>query len=151
MPVTDADRLVAAGIPLTLGGREVRVRYTLRSWKEAEDRFETTANVLGLLRGLTTPNHPEAIEVKKDVGTVIPLLWCGLLHEGLTLDDVFELGNMRDLRIYVDAIMDAVSEGTPGPGSGKEGAVGEMAASPGPTTTTPSPSDTAAAMASSGA
>lgn len=42
MPATDADRIAADGIPLTLGGREVRVRYTLRSWKEAEDRFGLT-------------------------------------------------------------------------------------------------------------
>ena len=148
MTTTDADRLAADGIPLTLGGREVRVRYTLRSWKEAEDRFESLANVLGLMRGLIGIQDDQAVEVKKEVGTIVPLLWCGLLHEGLTLDQVYDLGVIRDLRLYVDAIVAAVSEGTPGPGRGNDeaGAVD----SPGPTTTTSSPSATAAVMATSG-
>jgi hypothetical protein len=147
MSVTDADRIAAAGIPLTLGGREVRVRYTLRSWKEAEDRFGSLEEVLDLLRGLI--GEEGAKPVPKRVGTVMPLLWAGLLHEGLTLDEVYELGSIHDLKPYVDAIVASISEGTPGPGPGKDVAAAD--ASLGPTTTTPSPSGMAVAMASSGA
>ena len=147
MTVTDADRIAAAGIPLTLGGREVRVRYTLRSWREAEDRFGSLEEVLALMRGLIGAKGADAKPVKKEVGTIIPLLWMGLLHEGLTEDDVFDLGSIGELRLYRDTILEAITEGTPGPGPGKEAGVAD---SPGTTTTSPSPSATDAAMASSG-
>lgn len=148
MPVSDADRIAADGIPLTLGGREVRVRYTLRSWKEAEDRFGSLDDVFTLLRGLIDAPGDDAEPVKKKVGTIIPLLWMGLLHEGLSEEQVYDLGVIKEILIYRDAILEAISEGTPEPGRGKE----EAAAvdSPGPTTTTPPPSDMAVAMSSSG-
>jgi hypothetical protein len=147
MSVTDADRIAAAGIPLTLGGREVRVRYTLRSWKEAEDRFGSTEKAFAVLRGIGGIEDDRAAKIEKDVGTVIALLWMGLLHEGLTEDDVYELGHLSDFPTYRNVILEAVNEGVPRPGPGKE----EAAASPGAPTTTPSPSDSAAVMASSGA
>ena len=142
MSVTDADRIAAEGIPLTLGGREVRVRYTLRSWKEAEDRFGSLEEVLAIMRRLLAGEEP------KEVGTTVTLLWAGLLHEGLSLNDVYELGDIYERGTYQQAILNAISEGTPGPGPGKD----EVAAadSPGATTTSPSPSDSVAAMASSG-
>lgn len=142
MSVTEADRIAAAGIPLTLGGREVRVRYTLRSWKEAEDRFGSLEEVLAILRRLLADEEP------KPVGTTMTLLWAGLLHEGLSLDELYELGDIHERGVYANAILEAVTQGTPRPGSGKDAAA--AVDSPGPTTTTPSPSDTAAAMASSG-
>lgn len=143
MSVTDADRLAAAGIPLTLGGREVRVRYTLRSWKEAEDRFGSLEEVLAIMRRLL------AGEEKREVNTIIPLLWAGLLHEGLTLDEVYDLGDIHDRGVYTDTILAAIAEGTPGPGPGKDSAAVDV--SPGSTTTTPPLSDSAVVMASSGA
>lgn len=141
MSVTDADRIAAAGIPLTLGGREVRVRYTLRSWKEAEDRFGSLEEVLAILRRLLAGDEP------KPVGTTMTLLWAGLLHEGLSLDDVYELGDIHERGVYATAILSAISEGTSGPGPGKDAGAAD---SPGATITTPSPSATDAAMASSG-
>ncbi len=140
MSVTDADRIAAAGIPLTLGGREVRVRFTLRSWKEAEDRFGSMEEALAVLRRLINDEEP------KPVAATMALLWAGLLHEGLTLDDVYDLGSIHERPNYAQAVLQAISDGTPRAGSGKEAA----AASPGTATTTPSPSDTDAAMASSG-
>lgn len=142
MSVTDADRIAAAGIPLTLGGREVRVRYTLRSWKEAEDRFGSLEEVIAILRRLL------AGEEKKEIGTIVPLLWAGLVHEGLSLDDVYELGDIHQRGAYASAVLAAIGEGSPGPGPGKDEAVVD---SPGATTTTPQPSATAAATPSSGA
>ena len=143
MAVTDADRIAADGIPLTLGGRELRVRYTLRSWKHAEDRFGSLEEVLAILYRLIDGTQD------KQVGTVIPLLWMGLLHEGITEDEVYDLATIGALRSYVAAILAAVDQGSSGSGPGKDEA--EVADSLGSTTTTPSPSDSVAAMASSGA
>ena len=142
MSVTDADRIAAAGIPLTLGGREVRVRYTLRSWKEAEDRFGSLREVFAIMGRLSDGSED------KQVGTLIPLLWMGLLHEGMTEHEVFEAGDILLLSEYRDAILAAIDQGSSEPGRGKDAAA--AVDSPGPTTTTPSPSATAAAMASSG-
>lgn len=146
MSDTTARQIAADGIPLTIGGREVRVRYTLRSWKEAEDRFGSTDKAFAVLRALAGVEDERAAKIDKDVGTVVALLWMGLLHEGLTENDIFELGQLGDFPEYRHAILAAINEGIPGPGPGKE----EAAASPGPPTTTPSPSVSAAVMASSG-
>ena len=145
MSVTEADRIAAAGIPLTLGGREVRVRFCMHSWREIEDRYESLEQGIDVLRQMlnATPKAP----FKKPVRPTGEMLWAALYHEGMTEDEVLDLMDVHDLTSYQAALFAAVVEGTPGPGPGKD----ELAAdSPGPTTTTPSPSDTAAAMASSG-
>ncbi len=146
MSVTDADRIAAAGIPLTLGGREVRVRFTMRSWKEAEDRFGSLEEAFSILRRMSSLVPEE--QLGKPIGPTMAFLWMALIHEGLTEDEVYYLCDIHDLLRYQAAILSALAEGTPGPGPGKDMGV---VASPGPTTTTPSPSATGAVMATSGA
>ena len=143
--IHDADRIAADGITLNLAGRQVRVRYTMRSWRMVEDRFGSMAAALAALRWMVAPADTEP--VAKPVDATITLLAAGLLHEGLTEDDLWDATNITDLHAYQAAVLQAVDQGTPGPGPGK-GAAAD--GSRGATTTTPSPSDSAAAMASSG-
>ena len=145
MSVTDADRIAAAGIPLTLGGREVRVRFCMHSWREIEDRYESLDEGIETLRRMlkASPDAP----FKKPLRPTAEMLWAALYHEGMTEDEVLEAMDIHELTTYQGALIAAVVEGTPGPGPGKDEAVVD---SPGATTTTPQPSATAAAMASSG-
>lgn len=143
--IHDADRIAAAGISLTLAGRQVQVRYTMRSWRLVEARFGSMSAALAALRWMSTPDQAEP--VAKPVDATITLLAAGLLHEGLTEDDLWDATNITDLHAYQAAVLEAVNQGTPGPGPGKDAAAD---GSPGATTTTPSPSGSAAAMASSG-
>lgn len=145
MTVADADRIAAEGIPLTLAGRQVQVRYTMRSWRLVEARFGSMSAALAALRWMAKPDDVEP--VAKPVDATITLLAAGLLHEGLSEDDLWDATNITDLHAYQAAVLEAINQGTPGPGPGKDVAADGF---PGATTTTPSPSASAAAMASSG-
>ena len=39
MTITDSDRILAAGIPITVDGEERRLRYSFRALKVLEDHF----------------------------------------------------------------------------------------------------------------
>lgn len=142
----DADRIAAEGIALTLAGRQVHVRYTMRSWRQVEARFGSMSAALAALRWMASPDDVEP--VAKPVDATVTLLAAGLLHEGLTEDDLWDCTDIHELHAYQAAILEAINQGTPGPGPGKEAAAD---GSPGAITTTPSPSASAVAMASSGA
>lgn len=109
---TDSDRILAAGVPLTLAdGREVRVRYSMRSLKEMEDRYGSLEEPLRLVHGLFSGT------TKRQVTTLVPMLAFGLLHEdGLTEDALYDLTEPKRRAEYLGIVSDAIGEALPAPG-----------------------------------
>lgn len=112
MPATDSDRILAAGVPLTLAdGREVRVRYSMRSLKEMEDRYGSLEEPLRLVHGLFDGS------TKRHITTLVPMLAFGLLHEeGITEDGLYDLTDTTRRVEYLKVISDAIGEALPAPG-----------------------------------
>lgn len=152
---TEADRILAAGVPLTLAtGRTVTLRYNMRSLKSIEDRFGSVAAMTVALNGIIPMNGKPPTN-GKIVSTVVPMLALGLTEEGITEDALLDDGllSWSEMRgSYFDAIAEALDQAfpppTPSPGKGPE--VEPTIASNGDASTTPPPSSVAA-MASSGA
>lgn len=127
---TESDRILAAGIPLTLAdGREVRVRYSMRSLKRMEDHYGSTEAPLRLAQGLFDGS------TKCQFTTIVSLLAFGLLHEeGLTEDALDDLTEPRRRHEYVSIVADAIGEALPAPGKAETEA--ETASSHGDASTT---------------
>lgn len=141
--VTEADRIVAAGVPIKLlDGRTVQVRYGFRGLKMLEDTFGSIAAVQGVVQSVSTG---------KAFGPVADLLAAGLVAEGLSADDLLDALDPRLLPAYVDAFGAALEEAFPAPEEPDDsGKVLSTNGSPGPPSTTPAPSDSAAAKPTSG-
>lgn len=151
MPTNESDRILAAGVQLTLaGGRLVHLRYSMRSLKMFEDTFGSVSEVHHLLNGLI-PDTPEGDPSNvKVVSTLVPILAAGLRHEGITEDDLYDgLAEWDQRTAYFDAIMDALDQAFPtpstSPGKGSE----QASSSPGESSTTQPPAS-AEATSSSG-
>lgn len=114
---TEADRLEAAGVPITLtDGREVWLRYSMRSLKSFEDNFGSVTAAVESLNGLFPRNgKPPANE--KAVSTLLPLLAAGLLHEGLDEEALYDLTSFFDKDAYLVAISAALDQAFPLPAS----------------------------------
>lgn len=125
---TDSDRILAAGIPFTLiDGREVRLRYTMRSLKMLEDEFDSLTKVETVLSG---------DEDSKKIGPLMSVLAAGLIHENLSAESLLDLTNPSQLQDYADLIGKAFNEAFP-ESSGK---AEEVPVSPGVTGTSSPPS-----------
>jgi hypothetical protein len=100
---TDSDRLLAAGaFPVTLSdGRTLNLRYTMRSLKMIED----TIGTLDLRRGMR--------EDGKQVNTIVPALAAGLIHEDISLEEMWDLADPMHLAEYAPVILDAIDEAFP--------------------------------------
>jgi hypothetical protein len=153
MTASESDRILAPGVLLKLAtGREVTLRFSLRSLKILEDRFGSVASMTTELNGII-PRNGIAPSNGKIIGTVVPVLAAGLAGEGITEDELLDgpLLEWSELRgAYFDAIAEALDQAfpppTPSPGKDAEVAT----ASNGVASTTQPPSSVAA-MASSGA
>lgn len=138
---TDSDRLLAEGSPLILSdGRTVHVRFTMRSLKALEDAFGDFDTVQKTLTSTTGAK----------VGPMIEVLAAGLIHEGLTADDLYDLTSPGALQSYVAVISDALEQAFPDP-TGEVPKVGSADGSRGVTSTTSPPFATAAPTSISGA
>ena len=141
---TAGDRILAAGVPIVLGdGREVRLRFSNRSVKMLEDEFGSLAAMQGALGDTDNPD-------RKVIGPICTVLTAGLLHEGLSFDDVLDLTEPKLLSTYSQAIATAFAQafGTDDPGAAAEGKA--PSPSTGPSGTTSQPVATDVAMTSSG-
>lgn len=109
---SDADRLLAEGVPLTLtDGREVYLRYGMRALKMLEDKFgslEVAQNALG--------------GGGKMIGPLMDLLSAGLAHEGISADELLDLVDPYSLEKYTELLIAAFDQAFPA-SSGKGGAV----------------------------
>lgn len=100
---SDSDRLLAAGAPITLiDGREVRLRYGMRAMKNLEDE-------LGSIEAV----HEAVNGTGKKFGPLVTVIYCGLSHEQIEQDDLFDLLDTRRLEEYSEAIGAAFHEAFP--------------------------------------
>lgn len=117
MTTTDADRLAAEGQPLSLAdGRTVHVKYTLRSLRAIEKRW-------GSLRAVDTliPTDDEGQPVGEIIDPLTELLACGLLHEGISADDLLDLIHPAQIQAAFEVAAVALAEGMPAPTQQEEG------------------------------
>lgn len=143
----DGTRLLAQGEPLTLtDGRQVSIRYGMRSLLELERRFGGLAAVQGAIsQDGTGPMIEPSLQ----------LISCGLLHEHdgngapLTPDRLAELLPADGYQRAVETAAKAMHEAFPTPAQG-ELASGAANGSPGPSGTTPRPSSSDAPTTSGG-
>lgn len=148
MAPNEGDRILAAGVALTLAdGRDVRVKYSMRSLKALEDTFGSIEAAHRALLGLLGP----AATNRKIVGTIVPWLAAGLLHEGIAEAALWDLVRIEDLGRYLDVVFAGVDEAFPPPASPGKGEGDEpVGASSGDGSTTPPPDASGAATPSSG-
>lgn len=140
MPATESDRILAAGVEVPLAdGRTVALRYTLRSLKAFEDTFGSVAAALDALNALYTGAN------EKKIGTIIPSLAAGLIHERITEDALYDgLAKEHEMAVYLNAITEALDQAFPPPSKASPGKDGPEASSGDASTTPPTASDTTA-------
>lgn len=138
---TDADRLEAAGIPLRLGERDVRVRFSMRSMKALEKRFGSLSALNEEVKLLLADKHPRPHDALTDI------LPAALLHEKGAEDALLDLAPVNYPACF-NALIDAITVDF-NSGKAPEGDQGDET-SPGATSTTSPPSGSAEATASSG-
>lgn len=143
---TDAERVIAEGVPLTLAdGTEVRLRFGMRALKRLDTAyggFERFGEVLSAHDTLTdmAPDLFAAITAASVSNGVTP--------EQLEAHDP----TPRDLKRYRDAVFAALEQSFPERAPGEPGAdppTAQAEASPGPGSTTSPPSGSDAATPSS--
>lgn len=91
-------------IPLQLGGKERRLRFTLNSFAELEDAYGSVDAAMAKLQG-------------GSMKAVRKLIWAGLLHEDETLTET-QVGNMLDvsnLQEFTEALTKALGTAMPEP------------------------------------
>lgn len=148
MSASDSDRLLAAGVPLTLAdGKPRTLRFTMRSLKAFEDHFGSVGAATDALN--TVSASPRDTKL---VSTLVPVLAIGL--EDVTEDDLYD-GNLLALNdmmdVYFPAISAALDQAFPAPGKDEAAAPAAAAGSPGPASTTRPQADLVGATTSSGA
>lgn len=109
--MTDSDRLLATGVPITLSdGRTPRLRYGMRGLKALEDEFGSINNAIDLVNG----------EVAGKVFTpLVKLLAAGLIQEELDEDALLDLLVPAWLDEYSTALQAAFEEAFPSASPGK--------------------------------
>lgn len=149
MTITDSDRILAAGIPITVDGEERRLRYSFRALKVLEDHFGSLgAAVDAIARVLNDGMNGERIIVDLAV-----LVAAGLDDDPDTiLDRLAGSDSWMIVRDAAVACTDAWIEAFPQAVTVEPGKAGEPAetASTGGTSTTSPPSPADAQMATSG-
>lgn len=138
MAVKDSDRILAAGVPVVLAGREMRLRFGLRALKLLEDKFGS----LQVIEQLTNGDG-------KVIGPLCTIIAAGLSHEGVTEDDILDNVSPGEIQTLMDAAAVALAEAFPDTEGKAEAAA--PAASPGIPGTGSRPAATAEAMTVSGA
>jgi hypothetical protein len=137
--MSNPSKLLARGVEVTLAdGRVARLRFGMRELAELEDLF-------GSLNG-----SQEALAGGKTFKSTAQLLAIGLAHEGLTLEQLWDLLIPADTHLYAEAIVDAISQSFPdsdGPGNSE---AGTTTGSPSSTGTTSPSSSSAGPSTSSG-
>lgn len=139
MPTLVPEPVTYRGEPFTLAGRDLRVRYTMRSLLFIEERFGSiTAMQEQISRGSGGPILTIGLD----------LLAAGLLHEHdgagapLTREELVELVDPRTIGEVLDMCGRALQAAFPQPDPAQE-ASGSGSASPGPTGSTSAPSPAA--------
>lgn len=145
MSITDADRLVAAGRPITLAdGSIVRLRFGFRGLLALEESFGSLTAVEEILSQVAEGKG-------KLLDPLVRLLAAGLVSEGLGFDAVADRLDIARLESYVEALVVALEEALPAAKVGKGAtAVVPTNGSLGPTSTTSPPSGSIEATTSSG-
>lgn len=150
--ITEAQRLRAAGVPVTLADGQVHhIRYDFAALEVLESHFGTVS---------------EALEQARSgrYGPLGRLLLAGLTHEGLSWEEDQHLLSIHDSRTYLTVTAEAVAQAFPPPpkaekskrpkgsakGEAKGGTPTTTGGSPGPGSSTPASSPSAAASESSG-
>lgn len=146
MPTSESDRILAAGAPVTLAdGRVLHLRYTFRALKVIEDRYGSLDGTVKAM-GMDDQGRVHG----RYFTTIIDMLYAGLLHTGISEDELYELADPARVEEYDEAVNVALAQALARPG-GKEGpTTGSPNGSPGQTSTTPPPSDMAEQTSSSG-
>jgi hypothetical protein len=140
MTTSDSDRLLAAGTPLALtDGREVSLKYGMRSLKILEDQFGDLRTAQNSLAG-----------GGKTIGPLMDLLSAGLLHEGITADELLDLVDPQRLEEYSQALVKAFEVAFPDAVGKAEELLAATNGSSGPSSTTRPRSHSGAATRSSG-
>lgn len=140
---TDADRLAADGIPITLADGIHHLRFTMRGLKMLEDSFDGIDNVTKFLAGTN----------RRRFGPLADMLAAGLVHDGITADAVLDLAPPQRYTEYLSAAIDALDVAFPSPAEEEAEPRPKDPATNGSTgeaSTTSPPSSSAAAMATSG-
>lgn len=140
---TDADRLAADGIPLRIGDRDLRVRFSMRSMKLLTERYGSITGFNAALGVLGDDDQPDPY------GDLAFMVAAGLAHEGITEDDILDACAPQQYREMHAALIGAVNQSFPRP-SGKAEQGDQDETSPGASTTTSPPSAMADATKSSG-
>ena len=100
---TEAQRLVASGIPLTLtDGRTVTLRYDMRALVEIEKAFGSLDKMQDAL-GEGAPVLTSTVKV----------LAAGLTREGFTADSLVDLLDVSKLAEYAEKMQEALAEAFP--------------------------------------
>lgn len=128
---TDAQRIAAAGYPITLtDGRRARVRFGLRALKLLEERYGSLVGIAESLREMVGDDADHA----KMIAPTWDLLEAGLLHLRLEPEDLDALLDPNRLAEYTEAVARAFREAMPA-GKAEAAAVATAVAAP-PTPTT---------------
>jgi hypothetical protein len=148
---TDSDRILAAGVPVTLAdGVERTVRFSMRSLKAIEDHFGSLEDGLTALSGVF-PKEGKPARNRKRIGTVVPFLAAGLIDSGVAAPAVWDLVAFADLNTYLDVVAEALDQALPKPAAaGGTGKADGTPPSDGTGSTTPPPDGSAAPTPSSG-
>jgi hypothetical protein len=119
MAITDADRLAAEGVALTIAGYPFRVKYTPRSLKLMEDRYGSLQKVFENINAAGAGDAPV-------IDTIFFVLAMGLRHQKVPDDDtgeavpvgvdwLLEHGETTQLETYIEALAAALAEALPAP------------------------------------
>lgn len=150
--VTDADRLAAEGVPIPTARGELRLVYGFRALRRLEDTYGGVGELQDAMQQLL--NNLETTGKGRAFGPVLDIVIPGLLHTGLSEDELLDALQPRHLALYAAAMAEAMRQSFPDAtldGVGNDPAQAAPVGSPGPSGTTSQPAATAEPTASSGA
>lgn len=138
---SEADRLAADGSPITLADGTHHLRYGMRGIKMLQDSFGSLKAVNEYLRAEGEPR----------IAPLMDLLAAGLHRDGITADALLDLADSRQIQVYLDAAVDALSESLPSSAEVDDAdPKASVTPSPGSSSTTSPPSALVGATSSSG-
>lgn len=104
-PVTDADRLVAEGVPIPTDLGTLHLRYGFRALRSLEEKYGGLEALQEAMEGVTGKGAA--------FGPLLDILVPGLLHTGHTEDQLIDALQPRSLGVYVDAMVEAMRQAFP--------------------------------------
>lgn len=150
--VTDADRIAAEGVPIPTTRGELRLVYGMRALRQLEDTYGGLAELQDAMQALL--DNLKLTGKGKAFGPMLDIVCPGLMHHGLTADAAADLLMPRHVRLYIEAMAEAMQQAFPDEapaGQGNDDAQQPAPAGPGPIGTTSPPAAMAVEIVSSGA